>query len=139
MKTYATYYNNTIRLTSSSGGVFSLIASEFDVVFGVAMTEDCYGCEFVRIEGDIASLRGAKYFQAKVGDTFKEVKQDLLSGKKVLFSGTGCQINGLHMFLGKAYDNLITIDVICHGVPSPKLWREYANQFAVDLYHLWVD
>ena len=125
MKTYAAYYDNEIRLSSSSGGIFSLLAASFDVIYGVAMSEDCYGAEFIRVEGDVAPLRGSKYFQAKVGDAFKEVKKDLLAGKKVLFSGTGCQINGLSYFLGKEYPNLFLLDIICHGVPSPKLWREY--------------
>ena len=127
MKTYAAYYDNQIRMESSSGGVFSLLASYFDVVYGVAMTEDCYGCEFIRVEDNLAPLRGSKYFQAKVGDSFKQVKQDLLAGKKVLFSGTGCQINGLFMFLGKEYSNLFLLDLICHGTPSPKLWKEYVR------------
>lgn len=126
MKTYAAIYNNSqIRENSSSGGMFSAIAEEFDVVYGVAMTEDCYGAKVVRIENDISLLRGSKYFQAKVGETFKQVKKDLLDGRKVLFSGTGCQINGLSMFLGKRYENLLLLDIICHGTPSPKLWREY--------------
>lgn len=128
MKSYAAIYKNQeIREHSSSGGVFSVIAEKFDVVYGVAMTEDCYGAEMIRIEGDITPLRGSKYFQAKVGDTFKKVKADLLSGKSVLFSGTGCQINGLKCFLGKEYENLVCVDVICHGTPSPKLWREYVR------------
>lgn len=128
MNTYAAIYkNNEIREKSSSGGVFSLLAQQFDVVYGVAMTEDCYGAEMIRVEGDIEPLRGSKYLQAKVGDSFKRVKEDLLAGKKVLFSGTGCQINGIHMFLGKDYEGLYCLDVICHGVPSPKLWREYAQ------------
>lgn len=127
MKTYAAYYDNQIRMASSSGGLFSLIASYFDVVYGVAMTGDCYGCEFIRVEDDLAPLRGSKYLQAKVGDTFKQVKKDLLAGKKVLFSGTGCQINGLSMFLGKEYSNIFLLDIICHGTPSPKLWREYSK------------
>ncbi len=127
MKTYAAYYDNDIRLSSSSGGIFSLLASRFDIIYGVAMTEDCYGCSFIRREGDIAPLRGSKYFQAKVGDTFKNVKKDLNNGKRVLFSGTGCQINGLFMFLGRTYPNLFLLDIICHGVPSPKLWREYVE------------
>ena len=125
MECYAAYYDNGIRLQSSSGGVFSVIAGKFDIVYGVAMTEDFYECEFIRVEGDIAPLRGSKYFQAKVGETFKSVKRDLQEGKRVLFSGTGCQINGLYMFLGQEYDNLFLLDIICHGVPSPKLWREY--------------
>lgn len=126
MKVYAAYYDNKIRNNSSSGGVFSLFAQQFDVVYGVAMTEDCYGAEFVRIENDIAPLRGSKYLQAKSGDSFKQVKKDLQEGRNVLFSGTGCQINGLHTFLNKEYDNLFCVDVVCHGTPSPKLWREYA-------------
>lgn len=128
MKTYAAIYNNNeIRENSSSGGIFSAIADKFDVVYGVAMTEDCYGAEMIRVEGDISPLRGSKYFQAKVGDAFKLVKKDVEEGKKVLFSGTGCQINGLSMFLGKEYSNLFLLDIICHGTPSPKLWREYAK------------
>ena len=127
MKVYAAYYDDKIRKESSSGGIFSLIAFRFDVVYGVAMSEDCYECGFIRVEGDVATLRGSKYFQANVGDTFKEVKKDLMAEKRVLFSGTGCQINGLSSFLGKEYSNLFMVDVICHGVPSPKLWREYAK------------
>lgn len=126
MNTYAAYYNNIIRDESSSGGVFSLIATQFDVVYGVAMTEDCYGCKFIRCENDISHLRGSKYFQASMGDTFINVRADLTEGKRVLFSGTGCQINGLQCFLQRQYENLFLLDVVCHGVPSPKLWREYA-------------
>ena len=128
MKTYAAIYNNNeIRENSSSGGIFSALAEKFDVVYGVAMTEDCYGAEMIRVEGDISPLRGSKYFQAKVGDAFKQVKKDLEEGRKVLFSGTGCQINGLSMFLGKEYPNLFLLDIVCHGTPSPKLWREYVD------------
>ena len=127
MKTYAAIYkNDEIRENSSSGGVFSALADKFDVVYGVAMTKDCYGAEMVRVEGDVSPLRGSKYFQAKVGDSFKQVKKDLEEGRSVLFSGTGCQINGLSMFLGKEYSNLFLLDIVCHGTPSPKLWREYA-------------
>lgn len=128
MKTYAAVYkDNEIRENSSSGGIFSALANKFDVVYGVAMTDDCYGAELIRVEGDISPLRGAKYLQAKVGDTFKRVKKDLEEGRKVLFSGTGCQINGLSLFLGKDYSNLFLLDIICHGTPSPKLWREYVE------------
>lgn len=125
MKVYAAYYENTIRQLSSSGGIFSLLASKYDVVYGVQMTSDCYGCEFVRIEGDVSRLRGSKYMQAKMGDTYKNVKTDLEKKKKVLFIGTGCQVNGLVFFLQKDYGNLLLVDVVCHGVPSPKLWKMY--------------
>lgn len=128
MKTYAAIYNNNeIRENSSSGGIFSALADKFDVVYGVAMTNDCYGAGMIRVEGDISPIRGSKYFQAKVGDAFKQVKNDLEGGRKVLFSGTGCQINGLSLFLGKDYSNLFLLDIICHGTPSPKLWREYVS------------
>lgn len=125
MRTYAAYYDNKIRMESSSGGIFSLLASRFEVVYGVGMTEDCYGAEVVRVEGDLSPLRGSKYFQAKAGDAFRQARLDLDEGRQVLFSGTGCQINGLHMFLQKKYPNLFTVDVVCHGVPSPKLWKKY--------------
>lgn len=125
MKTYAAYYDNPIRIDSSSGGVFSLIASHFDVVYGVSMSLDCYEAKYERVETDLSKIRGSKYIQAHVGDTFKHVKSDLDKGKKVLFSGTGCQINGLKLFLRKDYDNLFLLDVVCHGVPSPKLWKKH--------------
>ena len=127
MNTYAAFYPNEVRMESSSGGIFSLIAKQYDVVYGVAMDDDCHSCHFIRVQDDIEKLRGSKYFQAVVGDTFKSVKTDLEDGRRVLFSGTGCQINGLSCFLGKDYPNLFLLDVVCHGVPSPKLWREYAS------------
>lgn len=128
MKTYAAVYNdNKIRENSSSGGIFSALVAKVEVVYGVAMTDNCYGAEMIRVEGNISPLRGSKYLQAKMGDIFKQVKKDLKEGKKVLFSGTGCQINGLYMFLGKEYPNLYLLDVICHGTPSPRLWRAYAK------------
>lgn len=134
VKVYAGYnVNKDTRLSSSSGAVFSLLAesilSKQGVVYGVKMADDCYSAEFTRVT-DLAGLvwlRGSKYLQAKVGDTYKNIKDDLVSGKSVLFSGTGCQVNGLKSFLGKDYDNLLCADVICHGVPSPALWRKYAE------------
>lgn len=128
MKTYAAYYDNEIRGESSSGGLFSILARQFEIVYGVAMSEDCYRAEYRRIDdGDISLLRGSKYLQAKVGDTYKQVWEDVICGKQVLFTGTGCQINGLKKFLAKEYNNLTTIDIICHGVPSPLVWREYVR------------
>lgn len=125
LKTYAAYYDNDVRLESSSGGIFSLLAQQFDVVYGVAMTADNYRAEFVRAEKDISPLRGSKYLQASVGNTYIEVRNDLKSEKKVLFTGTVCQVNGLKMFLGQEFENLFCVDVICHGVPSPSLWKMY--------------
>lgn len=128
LQTYAAYCDDQdVRSKSSSGGIFSLLASNFDVVYGVAMTDDCYGAHFVRVEGDISALRGSKYLQATIGDTYKDVKKDLESGRAVLFTGTGCQVSGLKRFLNKEYDNLCCVDVICHGVPSPVLWEMYVK------------
>lgn len=131
---YACYNKDrNIRLSSSSGAVFSSLAeyvfAQKGVVYGVAMSESCYAAEFIAVTDrkGLAKLRGSKYLQAKVGDTFKKVKADLQSGKIVLFTGTGCQVNGLKYFLEKDYENLICADVICHGVPSPALWRKYAK------------
>lgn len=126
LSAYAAYYDNTVRDVSSSGGVFSLLAEQFDVVYGVAMTEDCYAATFVRGErGNVSAMRGSKYLQAQLGDTFRNVKNDLDSDKTVLFTGTPCQINGLKSFLGKDFPQLYCVDVICHGVPSPALFKKY--------------
>lgn len=132
MRTYAAIYkNDEVRRESSSGGVFSLLASttikKAGAVYGVAMTEDCYSAEFRRITNlsDLPVLRGSKYFQAKMNNTYQQVKKDVLQGVPVLFSGTACQIDGLKQYLNKEYENLFCVDVICHGVPSPALWKKY--------------
>lgn len=133
-KVYACYNKDKdVRLSSSSGAVFSSLAeyvlNKNGIVYGVAMSEDCYSAEFIAVtdRSGLTKLRGSKYLQAKVGDTFKKAKVELQAGKFVLFTGTGCQVNGLKNFLGKDYDNLICMDVICHGAPSPALWKEYAQ------------
>lgn len=133
-KVYACYNKDKdVRLSSSSGAVFSSLAeyvlNKNGIVYGVAMSEDCYSAEFIAVtdRSGLTKLRGSKYLQAKVGDTFKKAKVELQAGKLVLFTGTGCQVNGLKNFLGKDYDNLICMDVICHGAPSPALWKEYAQ------------
>ena len=72
-------------------------------------------------------FRGSKYVQSDLGDTFIQVKQMLEDGRQVLFTGTGCQVGALYMFLGKEYDNLITMDIVCHGVPTPKLWHDFLD------------
>lgn len=132
VKAYACYLrDDNKRMNSSSGAVFSALSSYIfsvnGVVYGVAMADDCCSAVFISVtdEEGLKKLRGSKYLQAKIGDTYKNVKKDLLDGKTVLFTGTGCQINGLKNFLQKDYNNLICVDVICHGVPSPELWRKY--------------
>lgn len=121
-----------VRLTSSSGGIFSLLAecviSEGGRVFGAAYNEefDINHIEISKAE-DIYMLRGSKYTQSNIGDTYSRVKKYLNNGETVLFSGTPCQIAGLKSFLGKNYENLILQDIICHGVPSPGIWRKYVK------------
>lgn len=134
LEVYACYNTDKgVRLSSSSGAVFSSLAEyvleQQGVVYGVAMSTDCYSAEFISVisKEQLTKLRGSKYLQAKVGNTYKSLKADLMSGKLVLFSGTGCQVNGLKSFLGKEYENLICVDVICHGAPSPTLWRKYVT------------
>ncbi|MBO5525538.1 MAG: Coenzyme F420 hydrogenase/dehydrogenase, beta subunit C-terminal domain [Clostridia bacterium] len=123
--------DDDVRNQSSSGGIFSILANriieEDGVVYGVAMAEDLKSAHHIRIENveDLKLLRGSKYLQAETGDIYSRVKIDLEKGKKVLFSGVPCQINGLKSFLRKEYENLLMVEVICHGTPSPALWKKY--------------
>lgn len=124
--------NEVIRLDSSSGGIFTAIAEkiieENGVVFGAKFTPD-----FSVVHGwtdtikGLADFRGSKYLQSVIGNSYKECKAFLESGRKVLFSGTPCQVQGLKKYLQKEYENLLTVDFICHGVPSPLLWKKYAD------------
>ena len=124
--------NKNIRLESSSGGAFTeiakLVISKGGVVFGVAMDKDMKARHISVVkEQNLSLLRGSKYVQSIIGDTYKEARQYLRDGKIVLFSGTSCQIAGLHNFLHKDYENLYTVDLICHGVPSPKVFNDYKS------------
>lgn len=119
-----------IRMSSSSGGIFSAIAlfilNQNGVVYGAAFDDD-YNVVHCRIDSknDLYRLRGSKYVQSDMGHSYENVLSDLKNGTFVLFTGTACQIAGLKSFLGREYGNLYTIDVLCHGVPSPKVWRAY--------------
>ena len=125
--------DDELRLKSSSGGVFSLLATavieDGGVVFGVRF-DDNWQPVFGYVENisDLDALRGSKYVQAVVGNAYTEARAFLKQGRKVLFSGTSCQIAGLKRFLKSEYENLITVDVVCHGVPSPLVWREYLQE-----------
>ena len=134
LSAYACYNKDeNVRLNSSSGAIFSILAEYIfqkkGIVYGVAMSEDSYSAEYIGItcKEDLGKLRGSKYMQAKVGDTFRQIKKHLTDGREVLFSGTGCQVNGLKCYLGKHYENLVCIDVICHGAPSSALWKNYVQ------------
>lgn len=134
LKVYAAYNTDEeVRLQSSSGGIYTLLAAatikEGGVVFGVKFNEEWIP-EFgytETMEG-IAPFRGSKYIQAIVGNAYKQAEYFLKNGRKVLFCGTPCQVSGLNKFLRKEYDNLLTVDIICHGVPSPKVWNMYLRE-----------
>ena len=122
--------DDDIRVNSSSGGVFSLLAlqvlDEGGAVYGAAFDGD-YSVHHIRIDqrGQLSKIQKSKYLQSRTEDIFVQVKADLQQGKKVLYSGTACQIAGLKHFLGRDFENLITVDVLCHGAPSPKIWKMY--------------
>ena len=133
IEAYASYVkDDCIREKSSSGGVFSLIANEIlndnGVVFGAVFDKD-FSVKHVAIDnvGDLNLLRGSKYLQSRIENTYQKAKEYLENGTTVLYSGVACQIEGLKAFLGKEYENLYTVDVLCHGVPSPKLWQKYID------------
>lgn len=118
---------------SSSGGIFACIArnvlDKSGIVFGAALIYENgqLVSRHISIDNinDLYKLQGSKYVQSAIGNTYKEAKAYLKNGKPVLFSGTPCQIAGLNSYLGTEYPELITVDIICHGVPSEKLFRDY--------------
>ena len=131
-KVFAAHCNdNELRLNSSSGGVFTLLAecvlNNNGQVYGVSLSSDCRSCSYIKVEDKthLQRLRGSKYFQAHPLMLYKEIEESLNAGRQVLFSGTGCQINALNSYLSKDFLNLITMDVICHGCPSQKLWDKH--------------
>ncbi len=132
---YACYNKDAeIRSESTSGGIFTLIASyviqELDgVVFGASFdTEYCVRHVCIQdIEG-LHMLRGSKYSQSIIGETYKQAREYLNAHRTVLFTGTPCQIAGLKAFLNKDYDELICMDFICHGVASPRVWDDYVKE-----------
>ena len=126
-----------IRRQSSSGGVFTILAESViedgGVVFGAQFDEDwdVVHSWTDKLEG-IAAFRGSKYVQSKIGESYIKVKEFLDQNRKVLFTGTPCQIAGLKRYLRKEYDNLLCVDIACHGVPSPLVWQKYLQ---VVLHH----
>lgn len=132
-KTYAAINkDNETRMKSSSGGIFSLLADviikQGGVVFGAAYDNE-FNVIHTYIDNieDLNILRGSKYVLSNMGDSYSKVKSFLEEGRKVLFTGTPCQIAGLNNFLGKAYDNLYMQDLVCHGVPMQSVWKKYLN------------
>lgn len=126
--------NEQEQYNSSSGGVFTLLSKEVlnrsGVVYGAAF-ENAKVVKHIKIEReeDIAKIRGSKYLQSKMSSVYDSVKEDLELGKYVLFSGTPCQVGGIRNFLRKDYRKLLLVDFICHGVPSPLVWRKYIDEY----------
>lgn len=124
--------NDILREVSSSGGVFSLLAEKVlksgGVVFGAAMSDDCYSVKHICVDDirDLHFLQGSKYVQSDMKSILHKVKKALEEERWVLFSGTPCQIAGIRQYIGKS-DKLLTVDVICHGVPSPLVWKKYVE------------
>lgn len=137
-KCYAAGASDEIRLGSSSGGIFTLLAeyviNKGGYVCGVAFDEKNWSVNHIIVSDmeNLQKLRKSKYVQSNTGKTYSEIKKLLEDDKFVLFSGTPCQVAGLYGFLGKDYDNLLTADLVCHGVPSEKTFKEFLSQIASD-------
>lgn len=140
-KTYAVW-DEQDRYVSSSGGAFSSFAkyvlAEKGIVFGASFDERMH-CRHTEIQSmeELPALRGSKYVQSEIGDTFKRIRSYLKENRKVLFCGTPCQVAGLKSFLGKRDENLLTLDLVCHGVPSDAIFQSYlkkiSSRFAADV------
>ena len=124
--------DDSIRLNSSSGGIFTLLSEYIinngGVVFGAKFNKNWEVVhDYTETKEGIAPFKSSKYVQSRIGSTFKEAEKFLKQGRQVLFSGTPCQIAGLKKYLRKDYDNLLSVEVVCHGVPSPEVWQYYLN------------
>lgn len=138
---YAAYNkDDEQRKTGSSGGIFELLALETirnnGIVFGAVFDESWNVVHSHAETGEqIEALKRSKYVQSRIGTNYKYVKSFLIQGKLVLFVGTPCQIAGLKHYLRKDYENLITVDVVCHGVPSPMIWQKYLAEKKKEIAH----
>lgn len=122
--------DETVRLGSSSGGVFTYLAEriidEGGVVFGARFNGQWEVVhDYAETKEGLESFRGSKYVQSNLGNSYAQAEEFLKSGRPVMFTGTPCQIAGLKKYLCKEYDGLLAVDVVCHGVPSPLAWRKY--------------
>lgn len=125
--------NEEVRLKSSSGGIFYILAEktirEGGVVFGARFDEKWQVViDYAEDMKDVEAFMGSKYVQARIDKAYIDAKRFLSEGRQVLFSGTPCQVAGLHKFLRKPYSNLLSVDFVCHGTPSPKVWRMYLDE-----------
>lgn len=131
LKVYAAKNSDDdIRLKSSSGGIFTLLAEQTikddGVVFGACWDKDWnVKHDYIDNISDLQRFRSSKYLQSVIGDNYLKAEQFLKIGRKVMFTGTPCQIAGLKHFLRKEYHNLLAVEIICHSVPSPGVWQQY--------------
>lgn len=132
-KAYAAVHKDyQVLAKSTSGGAFTAIAdavfAQDGIVYGVAMMDNMQ-VKHIRTSNkeEFAVLRSSKYLQSDTGNTYQMVEQDLKEGKTVLYSGTPCQIDGLRHFLGKPYERLYTVDIVCHGVGSQAYFDKYLD------------
>lgn len=130
--TYAAWNTDeVVRMSSSSGGVFFALAKkiieEGGVVFGAKFNENWEVVhDYAETLENVKAFQVSKYVQSKIGDSFRVAERILKEGRKVMFTGTPCQLAGLRLFLRKDYgEQLLKVDVVCHGVPSPMIWKEY--------------
>lgn len=124
--------NKSVRMGSSSGGAFTAISDYFlqqgYKIYGVILDEKGEAVHIGSTEIEIRDkMRGSKYVQSNIDGIYISIESQLRLNEKILFVGTPCQVNGLKLYLRKEYENLITIDLICHGVVSPLVFREYLN------------
>ena len=138
LKAYAYQNKSDILLKSSSGGAFSAIISTFFLnnqesvaIYGAAF-DDALNVRHMRVDNlaDCHFFNGSKYVLSNIGGCFLSVEEDLKKSYQVIFSGTPCQINALNLFLVKnncPTENLLTVDILCHGIPTAKLWADYRH------------
>ncbi|MGM9616330.1 Coenzyme F420 hydrogenase/dehydrogenase, beta subunit C-terminal domain [Butyricicoccus sp.] len=132
--------DESVRKESSSGGIFTEFAQSVlrqgGVVIGAAFSEDCRSVQHIAVEDavELHRLRGSKYIQSETGSIYAETKAYLQQGRMVYFTGTPCQIAGLRTFLGEDPPGLLTQDIVCHGVPSPKVWQRYLAEAEQELH-----
>ena len=132
-ETYVAANENTDQNAhSSSGGAFAALASwaldRNGIIYGAAYTGDL-SVECLRIvDGkELGKLQGSKYVQSRMGFAHKQIQDDLKTGRTVLFSGTPCQVAAVKSYLRRDYENFFSVDIICHGVPSQKMLRDYLS------------
>lgn len=127
------YKDDDLRRLSSSGGFFTALAenvlSQGGIVYGASFSDDYRSVEHICVTeaNQLCKLRGPKYITSKIGNTYQEIKRQLRDNTLVLFSGTPCQVHGLRKFLGIEFQNLTTVDLVCHGVADKRIYHYYLN------------